>query len=184
MLAIPVWRYHKQADWFWDSVSRAIVYFTGMEYVHVGIYYMNRLYESTVWRNSAGKLRTGIRVTEKGDKRVTPPDLCMVPWSFELTKERMDRIGCVLSQYVESDRSYNILKLLVLAIVWPTRWIWKKLKWVPFNHEVFGEVCSGFVDEVMLKSQWDLFPDAWEGYTVPGKFVNIPGWRVDSCSNV
>lgn len=178
MLEIPVWKYHKSGDWFRDLLPRCIVYFTGYEHVHVGIFFQGRLYESTVWRNRQGKLRTGIRVRPRG---AVKPDLCMVPWRLELTDERMRKVGEVLNQYVESDRPYNVLKLVVLAFVWPTRWFWKKIRWVPFNHEVFGEVCSGFVDEVMFKARWDLFPEEWEGYTVPGQFLYMPGWRAERC---
>jgi hypothetical protein len=184
MLAIPVWRYHKQDDWFRDLVSRCIVYFTGYDYTHVGIYFEGKLYESTVWKNEKGKLCSGIRITVKGDPTVPSPDICMVPWRLEITPERLDRLGQTLARYVAAGRPYNVFKMLVLAFVWPTRWFWKKIKWVPFNHEVFGEVCSGFVDEVMYKSRWDLFPEEWEGYTVPGQFLRIPGWRADSCSDI
>lgn len=181
MLSIPVWRYHKQDNWFRDLVSRSIVYFTGYKYVHVGIYFYGKLYESTVWTDENGKLRSGIRITVQGDPSVTPPSFCMVPWRLELTEDRMKRIEKILNEYVEESRPYNVFKLVVLALVWPTRWFWKKIKWVPFNHDVFGEVCSGFVDEVMYKARWDLFPEEWEGYTVPGQFVYMPGWRAERC---
>lgn len=181
-LAIPVWKYHKKDNWFRDLVSRSIVYFTGYEYTHVGIYFRGKLYESTLWEDEKGKLRSGIRITDIGDPQVDPPpDLCMVPWRLELTKDRMDRIAKVLDQYVSGGRPYNFLKLVVLAFVWPTRWFWKKIRWVPFNHEVFGEVCSGFVDEVMYKARWDLFPEEWEGYTVPGQYLHMAGWRAERC---
>jgi hypothetical protein len=179
-LSIPVWRYHKQNDWFRDLMSRSIVYFTGMPYIHVGVHFEGKLYESSVWRDGNNRLRSGIRIT-LGPSGLYGPDICMVPWRVECTTERMDRIRSVLNIYVAGDRPYNVFKLIVLAIVWPTRWFWKMIRWVPFNHDVFGEVCSGFVDEVMFKSQWDLFPDEWEGYTVPGQFVHIPGWKAETC---
>ena len=184
MLAIPVWRYHKQNDWFRDLVARCIVYFTGFDATHVGLYFQGKLYESTIWRNAAGKLRTGIRITEKRDLSIYPPDLCLVPWRLEITQERIDRIAATLEQYVAADRPYNIFKLVILSVVWPTRWVWKRIKWVPFDRDAFGEVCSGFVDEVMMKSRWDLFPDEWEGYSVPGQFLSIPGWRMERCGSV
>lgn len=181
MLAIPVWRYEKHPNWFRDLVSRCIVYFTGSQYTHVGIYYMGKLYESTMWRDDAGKLRSGIRVTEIGDPNVSPPAFCMVPWRIDLTPDRLRKIGVVLERYVAASRPYNVFKLVVLAFVWPTRWFWKMIRWVPFHNEVFGTVCSTFVDRVMFEARWDLFPDEWESYTVPGQFVNIAGWRAERC---
>lgn len=181
MLAIPVWGYEKHPHWFRDLVSRCIVYFTGYPYTHVGIHFMGNLYESTMWTDEKGRLRSGIRVTKIGDPDVRPPDFCMVPWRVELAKERMDRIRDALDRHVDGGRPYNVFKLVVLAVVWPTRWFWKRIRWVPFHHEVFGTVCSTFVDRVMFEARWDLFPEEWESYTVPGQFVNIAGWRREKC---
>lgn len=176
-VAIPVWKYHKKENWFRDLVSRAIVYFTGYEYTHVGVFFLDHLYESTMWQDEKGKLKSGIRVTKGWPVGEWRPDFCMVPWRQKVGPEEVAKIGNVLEQYVTAGRPYNVFKLIALSIVWPTRWLWKKLGWVPFDYEVFGEVCSGFVDEVMKKARWDLFPDEWEGYTVPGQFTKIHGWQ-------
>jgi hypothetical protein len=183
-LAIAVWRYHKKEDWARDFVSRAIVFFTGMPYTHVALVFEGAVYESTVWKNEKGNLESGIRITYgRFPSDVPEPDICMVPWRLETTPERMDRIKRELEKVVPLPRPYNILKLVVLALIWPTRRFWKWIKWVPFNHEAWGEVCSGFVDEIMKDSKWDLFPDEWEGYTVPGQFIDIPGWVCRKCDD-
>lgn len=179
MISIPVWSYRKNDNIFLDLLGKAIVYFTGYPYTHVGIYYGGNLYESTMWLDDDKKIRSGIRVTKMGDPKVSPPSFCMVPIS--MPHSLMVRVGEVLKSYVEENRPYNVLKLFALALVWPTRWFWKKIRWVPFHEDVFGCVCSTFVDRVMYKAKWDLFPDDWESYTVPGQFATMPGWRAENC---
>jgi len=179
MLSIPVWRYEKRDNFFMDLLGKAIVYFTGYEYTHVGIYYGDKLYESTMWIDEKKRLRSGIRVTLMGDPQVRPPSFCMVPMTCPVY--RMKRIGEVLEKYVAEGKPYNVLKLFILAIVWPTRAFWKAIRWVPFRDEIFGSVCSTFVDKVMYEARWDLFPDEWESYTVPGQFVNLPMWKAERC---
>ncbi len=174
LLAISVWRYHKKKNWFRDLISKSIVYFTGYEYTHVGIYLAGRHYDSNIWEGRDGKLRTGIRLVTGWPE--DGPDFCMVPQG-KIDEAMLLRVHDQLHRYHIGGRPYNVFKLIVLAFVWPTRWIWRKLGWVPFNSEVFGEVCSGFVDEVFRASHWDLFPEEYEGYTVPGQFTKIEGWK-------
>lgn len=172
-LAIPVWRYHRLDNKFRDFVARSIVYFTGYPYTHVGLFLNGKLYDSTLWEED-GKLVSGVRVTVGWPEE--KPDFCMVPVHMEPTQLTLESIQRVLNLYVNYARPYNFLKLVALALVWPTRWVWRKLGWVPFDHEIYGEVCSGFVDEVIRRAGWDLFPNEHEGYTVPGQFIRIRGW--------
>lgn len=183
MFAIPVWRYEKGPNRFVNILGKCITYFTGYPYTHVGIIYFGKLYESTIWLED-GKLRSGIRVRGLDDPSIVPPAFCMVPWRTELTPTMLYKIGDVLDRYIRFSRPYNVFKLIVLSFVWPTRWFWKAIKWVPFHHEVFGTVCSTFVDRVMHSARWDLFPDEWESYTVPGQFATIAGWRAERCMGV
>ena len=182
-IGISVWRYHKKDTWFRDLVSRAIVYFTGYNFTHVGVYMCGRHYESAVW-NVPGKIfpRHGVRVS-LGWPDDPIPDFCMVP-EREVTDEEIAEISEVLHTFTRKARAYNFLKLIVLMIVWPTRSLWNKLGWIPFNAEWYGEVCSGFVDEVFREAGWDLFPGEHEGYTVPGQFAKIRGWKRVELSDV
>jgi len=172
IVKILLWKYHKHDDWFRDLVARAIVYFTGYDYTHVAVQLLANTYDSTVWRDKKGKLRSGIRVTS-GLPDDPLPYIALVPRSEIIPTDIIPRMGDTIRCYLKADRPYNIFKLLVLAVVWPTRWFWKKINWVPFDHEVFGEVCSVFIDEVFYKSRWDLFPEDREGYTVPGQFLRL-----------
>lgn len=175
-VAILVWEYHKKDNWFRDLISRAIVYFTGYRYTHVGVFFKGTLYDSTIWTDAKGKLRTGIRVSDGFYHDGRRADVCMVP-EIPLPDFRVYNIERSLHTYVEGSRPYNVLKLIALMFVWPTRGFWKLLGWVPFNHDLYGEVCSGFVDEVFKNAGMDLIPRHYEGYTVPGQFVELYGWR-------
>lgn len=179
MISIPVWAYSKRDNFFHDILGKAIVYFTGYPYTHVGIYYGGKLYESTVWVDEKKRLRSGIRVTTMGDPSVSPPTFCMVP--LVMPVHFLKRVGEELARFEAANKPYNVFKLFALAIVWPTRWFWKKIRWVPFRDDIFGSVCSTFVDTVMYRARWDLFPDEWESYTVPGQFASIPGWSSQNC---
>jgi len=170
MVSIELWKYTPSVEKIFDIVGKCIVYFTESPYTHVALYVNNCTYDATVWFED--RWRSGVR---KRNKRVRGHE-SMVP-NEPLSPEIEDCLQEVAEAYVDSGRPYNILKLLALSIVWNTRWLWKKLKWVPFNHELFGEVCSGFVDEVFRKSRIDLFHDEFEGYTIPGQFMELRGWH-------
>jgi len=169
--SILLWKYHEGSNIIFNIVGKSIVFFTNMPYTHTAVCIRGKTYESSVWQED-GKWRTGIR---KSNRQIGADEV-MVP-DKPFSTEQLDTLERVANSYTELNKPYNIFKLLILALVWPTRWLWKKLHWVPFNHEVLGEVCSGFVDEVFKRSGIDLFPLDYEGYTVPGQFTNIVGWH-------
>jgi hypothetical protein len=74
-------------------------------------------------------------------------------------------------EYVENafieKRRYNTPKLVAMAVIYNTRFIWRLLGWVPFSAAVFGSVCSVFVDRAFLAADIDLLPGEREGYTAP-----------------
>jgi hypothetical protein len=155
-----------------DLVSKAIMYFTNSPYTHVAVYVGGWTFDSTIWNGGKWwqlwKWRSGIRKTWGtlgGASRVRVP-------KKPLTQMDAGRL-LIMADAMESYHfPYNIPKLLILALVYPTRWFWEKINWVPFQADVFGEVCSEFVDEVFKSAGMDLFPNKTEQDTVPGDFAN------------
>jgi len=62
----------------------------------------------------------------------------------------------------------NMPLLLSMWFVYPLRWLWKILKWSPFQNRVFGYICSSFVDACLKAGGVDLLPNRTEYYTTPG----------------
>jgi hypothetical protein len=149
-------------------ISKAIEYFTKSPYTHVAIYVNNYTYDDTIW-TPKGKIipRSGIRKTLgllEDYSTILVPKNKITYYESTLMEVRANKD---ITQRIP----YSIIKLLVLAIVYPTRWFWTKIKWVPFQASFFGEVCSTFVDEIYTAAKRDLFPGRSIEATVPGDFV-------------
>lgn len=166
---IELYAFHKTGRFFRDLVGKAICFFTGTSFTHVALYFLGAMWESTVWKEGR-KTVNGVRMTvgyRKGDVElyfVTPLD--------EVQKQRLN---LWLTSQVRERTPYNSMKFLVLAIVYPTRWLWKWLKWVPFQADFYGEVCSEFVDHAFKEGAGiDLLPGKLEDYSIPASFLESP----------
>ena len=139
-----------------DIIGKLIRYFTESEWGHVAIYAGGYTYEST-W--------PGVRKTPgmiASDLVLIPPTLNepnMLDW---------------LEARVSAKMRYNWLRLIAFIYIYPLRWFFNKLNWVPFSAAIFGEVCSSFVDEAIRAGGVDLWPYRGEDATVPGDFAGCP----------
>jgi len=175
MLSIPVWRYAKSGNKILDILNKAIVYFTGSAYTHVGLYFKGYLYEHAIWENNKKKLVSGIRVTSALDPAIPSPSFCMAP--NYAPSYRLERIEEALSSYHQYLEPKQVQGIPVLLFIWYTRWFWKKIGWVPFHCNLYGVASASFVDRVMMKAQFDLFPEDYKNGMVPGQFVSLIGWH-------
>jgi hypothetical protein len=158
----------KRSNKKFDIVGRAIEYFTGSPYTHVAVFLRGSTFESTIW-TPKGEFwpKSGIKQT---GGFVHGYCVKLKPVK-SLTSTEVDKMLLFSKMQMDNRRPYNILKLVVLALVYPTRWFWNKINWVPFQADFFGEVCSTFVDQVYKAAKRDLFPERGEEATVPGDFV-------------
>lgn len=143
-------------------VQKAIAYFTGKPWTHAAIFHDGYVYEALL----KGVTRTFYpewAIHNKPEER----------WDPVSSQERR-RMQVYLETGVNLQWKYNVLKLLVLAIVYPTRWVWKRIGWVPFDWWVFGEICSGLVDKAWLAEGVDIIRKQRAGYTAPGDLRNLP----------
>lgn len=139
-----------------NIVSKAIRYFTESQWEHVAIYVRGNTYEQT-W--------PGVRKTPGQN----PATLVMIPPQISESDET--RMIVWLEDQAAKKVRYNWMKLVVLAIVYPLRWFFNKIGWVPFQAALFGEVCSTFVDQALRVAGVDLFPERGEEATVPGDYA-------------
>jgi len=163
---ILLWKYNKQKLWYRDITGKCIVFFTGHKIVHAALSFEDGTkYESTIWKVN-GKYTGGARKSTVGTSHdITIP--------IDVTDAQEKKMREYLDYTVKIRMPYNFLKLVALAIVYPTRWFWNCIKWVPFNAELFGRVCSVYVDKAFKSAGVDLFKNELEGFTVPGDFLKL-----------
>lgn len=153
---VIVTKYRPSKHFFWNLLSKLIVFFTGMPYTHVEIYCDYYMYGSTLG---------GPRKTKE-----IPKNVIFLEPKIDLTQKQQNFMKRYLESKLGNKGRYNILKLIVLSFVYPTRWFWKWIGWVPFQNDVFGVVCSVYVDEAYKAAGIDLLPKEYEEYTAPGDF--------------
>jgi hypothetical protein len=154
-----------------DIVTKAIQYFTGSPYTHVAVYLRGSTYDCTVWKPAGRVLSvSGVRET-----------LGVIDgWQVELkpattlTSSQTNKMMIYCKMQIDARRPYNVFKLLAFILIYPTRWFWNKIKWVPFKAELFGEVCSTFVDQTFKAGGVDLFKNLIEEVAVPGDYIDTP----------
>lgn len=147
----------KSDDLFSNTLGNLIEYFTGMPYVHVEVWCKGHRYGSV----KGGPRKTTTVPNRNGTVFLQPRE--------ELTEKQKE----AMNEYLERmlSRPYNVFKLVSLALVYPTRWFWNWIGWVPFEKDVFGVVCSVYVDEAYKAAGIDLLPGRSEEYTSPGDFL-------------
>ena len=143
---------------FVQFVNKCICFFTGSEYWHTAIELGEYKYESG---HPYGAEKT--RMKTVADEYTDVHSIEISDISFNAMKEYAEL-------KLKQNLRYNHYKLLVLAICYPTRWLWNKLKWVPFQNNFFGMVCSVFVREILLAGGIDFIPH-YKELTAPGDFI-------------
>jgi hypothetical protein len=170
-IRVLVWEYTPNRRLARDFVSRCIVYFTGMFYTHVAIWVDGVMYDSSVWKDKNGKTMHGARAKVGTVEELKATGFDAVLYPEGITRQQVDKVRDWCTATVSEGKPYNFLKLGILALVYPTRWFWNLIRWVSFSAEVFGKVCSTYVDEALYQSGYDVFTDYIEEFTVPGDFI-------------
>lgn len=134
---------------------------------HIGLWTGEFMYESNSWWRD-GKLYTG---TRKGKSYDTKPTGYMI---IELEKDVRDKVIKFLNDTSSEDglQPFNIFKISMMGLIYPFRKFWNKLGWVPFQNDIFGQICSVYIDTAFKQAGMDLFEEHYEEYTVPGMYTN------------
>ncbi len=160
-----------------DPVGQAVKYITGGP-AHVAIFIGGLFFDDTVW-HQPGKLLpvSGVReslqadIAGWGEYTIQEP---VAPWSDAEIQAALE----VAITQVNLRRHYNIFLLLVDAILYPTRWFWDRIGWVPFGSWYLGGVCSSFAGLVVRATGRDPWPGIKTQELVPLDFELNREWRI------
>lgn len=149
-------------------LQKAIGYFTQQPYDHAAVFYDG----STLEENARGYEHTlGVKIASEY-------------WEPEEEMTGLERTrATVFVQVVDGmgirhHWPYNYLLTAVLAIVYPTRWFWNKIGWVPFASTLLGANCSSFVDRFWRYAGRDIKPKWMESLSAPGDLWGLRGFHL------
>ncbi len=150
--------------WLTNLVTTSITKVTDSPYIHVKVFLDGFWWESTT-PNGATKTQETF-VTNELNQLLKP--------KRDLTPEEIKAMIAFGETAINTKMKYNYIKLILLAIIYPTRKFWNKIGWIPFqNNEMFGSVCSVYVDEMFKVAGIDLYLNNNEEYTAPGDFLKM-----------
>lgn len=157
-------------------VEKCIQFFTGSSYTHVKLYFRGLCYHSYAYYNPQTKrVMHGFAATSNvsGSLKIEPVR--------DMTRGDCAMLHDYIARELLQAEPYNFIKLVTLAVIYPTRWFWRLIGRVPFSSELLGRVCSTRVDEMVSVYMGDLFPDDLQGYSVPGdypKLLDTEDWQL------
>jgi len=144
---------------FW--FDKVVHFFTGSWYYHAALWIDGIQYESAAYFSRDGVWHEGVM----GRTIPQPHGDIFVP-TIPITEDQKEKIRKFCERRLYAP--YNFPKLVGMMIIYPFRWFFKAIRWVPFSRAVFGYICSEFVDRAFKAAGIDLLPGEREGYTSPG----------------
>ena len=133
----------KWGSWLSNLVTGFIVKATKSNKIHIKRYLDGYWYESS-YPKGAGKTTETFVTNEFNLVRepITP-----------FTNDEVIKMVAFAEESIVSKMKYNLIKLILLYVILPTRKFWECIHWVPFsNNKAFGTVCSVFDAEMVRKS--------------------------------
>lgn len=173
---------YKQKKHFWfDKIVHAV---TGYWYYHTALWIGDVVYNSPFENQSTGTIYESAAYFDQNNKwhsgiRKYKSHPTGEVWRFKIppTPEQEKRIKAFAES--EIGEPYNFSKLIGMVFIYPLRWLWKLIGYVPFSWEFMGKICSVYVDACIIAGGIDLFPDRGEKDTVPGDFSKSPLLEID-----
>lgn len=146
---------------------RIVAFFTGMSQYHAMIYFSGETY------GMGGK---GVVVKDgiSGHSEAWEPDI-------GLTQREAFHMAAFLwwtAKYQQGRWHYNVAKFIALAFVYPTKRIWNRLGWVPFQADFYGEHCATYVAYAWRAGRGLINPDVYIDLIVPGDLAGLPGFHL------
>ena len=160
---IGLYKVKKDAKW----MAKAIAFFTGKPYNHA-----NTFHGGSTWEEDVG----GAKQTEglKKADEYWEPDAD----GTEVEKAKgLTFLQVTTGMGIRKPWPYNWLLTGIKAIVYPTRWFWNWIKWVPFSSAFYGVNCSVYVDKYWKYRGRDIRPKWMEHLSAPGDLRGLPGFH-------
>lgn len=149
-------------------------------YIHTQIYLRGWVYEYSINGGSVAQKRT--RVSGAGADNIDQGDLIREP-VFNLTDDQVDIMIKWWDTQIDNGYRYGVAKLLIqlslgLFLLPVAKFLYRQ--WgieLMKSNRVWGEHCSGAVDEGFKAVGIDIFPRESEQYTTPSAFAYTPKFR-------
>jgi len=155
---------YRPTTFIYNIVGKVIKFITKSNFTHSGIYMNGKYYDDTLSIDKTG-IHSGVRVSDTWDY----PEDAVLEYTQTLAPDQIKLMEAFLIFYSRKRIPYSILKLVSLAIVYPTRFFWNWIGWVPFENSL-REVCSTAVDDCYQFAGIDLLPDQRPELVAPGDF--------------
>jgi hypothetical protein len=158
-----LWRVKPDSKW----MAKAIAFFTGKPVNHAAA-----IHGGDTWEEDVGGARqtAGIR---KADEYWAPD----VPFSPEESARGLVFLQVTTGMGIRRPWPYNWLLTGVKAIIYPTRWFWNWIGWVPFSSQFYGVNCSVYCDLYAHYAGRDIRPKWLEHLSAPGDLRELPGYH-------
>lgn len=158
-------KYRPKEKWVYSIVGKVITFITKSPYTHTGIYINGKYFDDTIYIDKKG-IHSGVRVSEERHFA----DDAILEYVGEFSPDQVKLMEAFLMFYSKRHIPYGIGRLISLAIVYPTRWFWKMIGYVPFEKSA-REVCSTIVADTYEFAGINLFPDMSPEMIAPGDFL-------------
>ena len=160
---IALWRVKPDSKW----LPKAIAFFTRKPYYHAAT-----IHHDHTWEEDVGGARN-TPVIAKADEYWAPD----VPQSPIESARAMVFLQVTTGMGIRKPWPYNWLLTGIKAIVYPTRWFWNWIGWVPFSSAFYGVNCSVYVDMYWRYAGRDIRPKWMEYLSAPGDLAGLPGFH-------
>ena len=97
----------------------------------------------------------------------------------DLTETEVKAIISYFDDRIRNKSPYNYIKLFTSLLLFWSRPLWEKIKWVPFQDDkLFGDFCSSAVDSAYWFAGINILPNGYEEITTPGDFMESEFFEV------
>ena len=148
----------KEFEWYVMLVNSLICVFTWSKYWHTSIVIGDYKHESGHPNGAKKSL-----YIHKEDPHIDVD-------TYFVNEDQVKDMEAFAESMLERKLPYNYKKLAILAICYPTKFIWDKIKWVPFQDDKHGMVCSVYVREIVIAGKMDYWEHRYKENMAPVDF--------------
>jgi hypothetical protein len=146
-------------------LGKLITGFTHGEYSHCAIMFEGEIYEDAITIDRNNEIYNGVYEDDQliGELWAYTQDL--TTYQRYLGREFLQK---------NLGKKYGLLKLFLMIFIFPTRWFWNKINYVPFEGITKGMICSEFVVKFFNSMDINILPGLNDELSVPSDFIKSP----------